>query len=221
VRGGVELDSFGKQCCLVKALKALCLAFSRHGLRPTPSTAARSRSRAVSFGARSRDRDASSASRATVTTEARMKTSPHCCWSWMVELKTVMWSEEEYRATRPSTMPPVVWGRPSRSRLRRQWRGDEADSGGAGGSALPDGGPAALEGGDTKQGWSREIWGHLFNATPVTAQSWDARGDVPSAQAPPRSLGSLANGQSPVACGMAARWQCVNPATESLITPAK
>ena len=26
---GVELDSSGKQCCLIKALKALCLAFSR------------------------------------------------------------------------------------------------------------------------------------------------------------------------------------------------
>ena len=26
---GVELDSGGKQCCLIKALKACCLAFSR------------------------------------------------------------------------------------------------------------------------------------------------------------------------------------------------
>ncbi len=26
---GVELDSSGKQCCLIKALKAFCLAFSR------------------------------------------------------------------------------------------------------------------------------------------------------------------------------------------------
>jgi len=26
---GVELNSSGKQCCLIKALKALCLAFSR------------------------------------------------------------------------------------------------------------------------------------------------------------------------------------------------
>jgi hypothetical protein len=26
---GVKLDSSGKQCCLIKALKALCLAFSR------------------------------------------------------------------------------------------------------------------------------------------------------------------------------------------------
>jgi len=26
---GVELDSGGKQCCLIKALKAFCLAFSR------------------------------------------------------------------------------------------------------------------------------------------------------------------------------------------------
>jgi hypothetical protein len=35
------LDSGGKQCCLIKALKAFSLAFSRHGLRPTASTAAR------------------------------------------------------------------------------------------------------------------------------------------------------------------------------------
>ena len=28
-RGGMELHSSGKQCCLIKALKALCLAFSR------------------------------------------------------------------------------------------------------------------------------------------------------------------------------------------------
>ncbi len=26
---GIELKSSGKQCCLIKALKALCLAFSR------------------------------------------------------------------------------------------------------------------------------------------------------------------------------------------------
>jgi hypothetical protein len=40
--GGLEQDSGGKQSRLVKAFKALSLAVSRHGLRPTVSTAARS-----------------------------------------------------------------------------------------------------------------------------------------------------------------------------------
>ena len=51
---GIELDSSGKQCCSIKALKAFALAFSRHGLRPTSSTAARFLSRS----ARSRSRAA-------------------------------------------------------------------------------------------------------------------------------------------------------------------
>ena len=49
---GVELDSGGKQCCLIKALKALSLAFSRRGLRPTSSTATRFRSRSASSAVR-------------------------------------------------------------------------------------------------------------------------------------------------------------------------
>ena len=76
---------------MIKALKAssltlscASLAFSRHGLRPTSSTAARSRSTSSSIATRNRDRDASSVSRpsgplfcthpaTTVATEAAMQ----------------------------------------------------------------------------------------------------------------------------------------------------
>jgi hypothetical protein len=37
---GVELPSGGKQYCLIKVLKSLSLALSRHGLRPPSSPAA-------------------------------------------------------------------------------------------------------------------------------------------------------------------------------------
>jgi len=51
--GGIMLDSGAKQRCLIQALKAFSLAFSRLGLRPTSSTAARFRSRSASFSLRS------------------------------------------------------------------------------------------------------------------------------------------------------------------------
>lgn len=75
-----------------------------------------------------------------------MKRGPHCCWSWTLVPAMVMWSEEENRAIRPSSRPPMAWRRPSRSRPG-QGRWEFLDSGGAAGGcrAGPSGAGMGLE----------------------------------------------------------------------------